>query len=281
MLAGGVVVGVSNGGLAGRNGAPATTTETQTVTTTSLQFTVVTSTANAGSAASTVTTTVTGAGAVRHPSMDIEATQILYYQGDTVTVVGTVYPPPAGSSGIAVTTTNPRGVVIQVGQAENTATNGTFFYLLSTATSANWISGAYLVNATVGGQSAKTTFYYSASLAPQGLPLSLQVLTPSVAAAGQQITIAVLTTFPNGVLDDVTSWSTFAVLFPDGTFHSLCTSPSASSTCTGSFSRIHTGFYQVQFTLPATAQRGTYYVEAAGSDSSGNSTRGAGQFSVP
>jgi hypothetical protein len=171
--------------------------------------------------------------------------------------------------------------VVQVGQAETGITNGTFFYLLSTATSANWISGRYSVDAAVGGQSATATFIYTASPSPRSPLLSLQVLAPPVVSAGQQVSIAILTSFPNGTLDDVTSWSTFAVLFPDGTFHNLCTPGAAPSACTGTFGRIHAGFYQLAFTLPGTAQRGTYYVEAAGSDSSGNSPRGAGQFSVP
>jgi hypothetical protein len=213
--------------------------------------------------------------------MDLEATQLLYFQGETVTLVGSVYPPPPSSTGIALTTRNPLGVVVQVGQAETGITNGTFFYLLSTATSANWISGRYSVDAAVGGQSATATFIYTASPSPRSPLLSLQVLAPPVVSAGQQVSIAILTSFPNGTLDDVTSWSTFAVLFPDGTFHNLCTPGAAPSTCTGTFGRIHAGFYQLAFTLPGTAQRGTYYVEAAGSDSSGNSPRGAGQFSVP
>jgi hypothetical protein len=213
--------------------------------------------------------------------MNLEATQLLYFQGQTVTLVGFVYPPPPSSAGIALTTRNPLGVVVQVGQAETGITNGTFFYLLSTATSAGWVSGRYSVNATVGGQSAAATFIYTASPSPRGPLLGLQVLAPPVVGAGQQVSIAILTSFPNGTLDDVTSWSTFAVLFPDGTFHNLCAPGAAPSRCTGAFGRIHAGFYQLVFALPGTAQRGTYYVEAAGSDSSGNSTRGAGQFSVP
>jgi hypothetical protein len=281
LLLGGALVGISFGQLTAGKGGSATTTETATAT--SVFVSVVTSIVGAGAAASTVTTTITQplTGAPKGPSMNLEATELLYYYGDTVSLVGTVYPPPSGSTGIAVTTKNPLGTAVQVGQAETGITNGTFFYLLSTATSTNWVSGQYLVNATVAGQSATATFYYSAAPNAHASLLSLQILAPSVAAAGQPVSLAVVTTFPNGVLDEVTSWSTFAVLFPDGTFHNLCTSGATSSGCTGTFARIHTGFYQVTFTLPATAPRGAYYVEAAGSDSTGNSTRGAGQFSVP
>ena len=217
----------------------------------------------------------------RAASMSLEATQLLYYEGQTVTLIGSVYPAPPSSTGIALTTRNPLGVVVQVGQAETGITNGTFFYLLSTATSAGWVSGKYSVTATVGGQITTATFIYTASPSARGPLLGLQVLAPPVVEAGQQVSLAVLASLPDGALHEMTSWSTFAVLFPDGTFHNLCTPGAAPATCTGTFGRIHTGFYQLLLTLPGTAQRGTYYVEAAGSDSTGNSARGAGQFSVP
>jgi hypothetical protein len=129
----------------------------------------------------TVTSTVTrnDSQSSRAPSMNLEATQLLYFQGQTVTLVGSVYPPPPSSAGIALTTRNPLGVVVQVGQAETGITNGTFFYLLSTATSAGWVSGRYSVNATVGGQSATATFIYTASPSPRGPLLGLAGLGAS------------------------------------------------------------------------------------------------------
>jgi hypothetical protein len=287
IVVGAIAVGVSSGGLIGNKSPPMTTTETRTVVASPAggQTTTVTEKIFAGNLPETLTVTSTvtrnASASSRVASMDLEATQLLYFQGQTVTLVGSVYPPPPSSAGIALTTRNPLGVVVQVGQAETGITNGTFFYLLSTATSAGWVSGRYSVNATVGGQSATATFIYTASPSPRGPLLGLQVLAPPVVGAGQQVSIAILTSFPNGTLDDVTSWSTFAVLFPDGTFHNLCAPGADPSRCTGAFGRIHAGFYQLVFALPGTAQRGTYYVEAAGTDSSGNSTRGAGQFSVP
>jgi len=213
--------------------------------------------------------------------MNLEATQLLYFQGQTVTLVGSIYPPPPSSAGIALTTRNPLGVVVQVGQAENRDYERDVLLPALHGYLGELDLRKVPVNATVGGQSATATFIYTASPSPRGPLLGLQVLASPVISAGQQVSIAILTSFPNGTLDDVTSWSTFAVLFPDGTFHYLCTPGAAPSICRGTFGRIHAGFYQLVFTLPGTAQRGTYYVEAAGSDSSGNSTRGAGQFSVP
>ena len=285
IIAGAVVLGAYSGGLTGNKGPSVTTTETQVVTVSSVSAKTTTVTEKAIDLTPTLTVTATitrdGSASSRGPSMDLEATQLLYYQGQTVTLVGYIYPPPPGSTGIAVTTSNPLGIVVQVGQAETGITNGTFFYLLSTGTSAGWISGKYQVNATVGGQSAVATFLYSASQPSGRASFALQVLAPPLVDAGQQVSIAVLATIPNGVLDDVASWSTFAVLYPDGTLHNLCTPGAPPSSCTGAFSKIHAGFYQVAFTLPAAAQRGTYYVEVAGSDASANSTRGVAQFSVP
>jgi hypothetical protein len=284
LIVGAAAVGVSSGELTGNKNPAMTTTETRILTASSAGGQTTTVTEKTFNLPSTLTVTRTvirdASASSRAASMDLEATQLLYFQGQTVTLVGSVFPPPPSSTGIALTTRNPFGVVVQVGQAETGITNGTFFYLLSTATSANWISGRYSVDATVGGQSATATFIYAASPSPRGPLLGLQLLAPPEVNAGQQVSIAILTSFPNGTLDDVTSWSTFAVLFPDGTFHDLCT-PGAMSSCIGTFGRIHAGFYQSVFALPGTAQRGTYYVEAAGSDSSGNATRGVGQFSVP
>jgi uncharacterized protein YfaS (alpha-2-macroglobulin family) len=170
--------------------------------------------------------------------------------------------------------------VVQVGEAETGVSNGTFFFTLNTGTSAQWVSGTYSVTARSGAQSGSAVFYYAASNFG-GQPLYLQVAAPSAASPGQKVDIAVLSTLSNGALDDVTSWSALTIYYPDGTVHSLCTSLGTSTGCTSTFTKINAGFYQVNFTLPATAPGGTYYVVMAGSDSSGNSAEGIAQFSVP
>jgi len=282
LLVGGVAVGVSYGQLdGGRSNTVTTTTETVSTTTTTVgQGQVITSTVSGGAFTVTTTVTAAGAGSPRAPSITLEPTELVYYAGNDVILIGTIYPPPSSSQGIAVTTTNPAGTVVQVGEAQTGISNGTFFFTLNTNTSSQWVSGTYTVTATSGSQSVSAIFYYAASQLG-GPPLNFQVVAPAVASPGQQVDVAVLSSRSNGAADEVTSWSTFTVYFPDGTVHDLCTSLAATPGCTGTFTRIHEGFYQVNFTLPATAPGGTYYVEVAGSDASSSSAQGIAEFSVP
>jgi len=281
LLVGGVVVGVTYGQLTGAKNASATITETETVTTvaSSGQSLAVTSTVSGGA---TFTTTVTapGTGSSKAPTITLEPTELLYYAGDNVILIGTIYPPPTSSQGISVTTTNPAGTVVQVGEAETGISNGTFFFTLNTNTSSQWVSGTYSVTARSGTLSGSAVFYYAATQVARA-PLYFQVVAPAAAIPGQKVDIAVLSSLSNGALDDVTSWSTFTVYFPDGTVQNLCAPPSAPSGCANTFARINNGFSQANFTLPATAPGGTYYVVVAGGDSSGNSAEGIAQFSVP
>lgn len=273
MLFGGTAVGIYYAQMSGGKGATSTTTVTETASAGQTQ-------AVNSSGATTLTTTVTATGPSRAPSITIEPTELVYYAGDNVILIGTINPPPTSSQGIAVTTTNPAGTVVQVGEAETGISNGTFFFTLNTNTSSQWVSGTYSVTARSGAVSGSAVFYYAASQLG-GAPLYFQVVAPSTATPGHQVEVAVLSTLSNGVLDDVTSWSSFTVYYPDGTVHSLCTSLGTPSSCTGTFTKINAAFYQVNFTLPATAPGGTYYVEVAGSDASGNSAEGIAQFSVP
>jgi hypothetical protein len=214
--------------------------------------------------------------------MSIEPTELLYSGGDLVTLIGSIFPPPSSSEGILVTINNPAGSEVQVGTAFTGVSNSTFAFLVNAGVTPEWVSGTYTVIATTttGSQSASTIFYYSASQFMSGLS-EFQVVAPSAASPGHQVDVAVLNTLPNGVPDEVTSWSAFTLFFPDGTTQELCVSPGGNSPCTGTFMRIQEGFYQVGFTLPETAPGGTYYVEVAGSDASGNSGHGIAQFSVP
>ena len=281
MLFGGTAVGIyyaqANGGRDAIATSTTTVTESATATASSGQSQAVNS--SGGTDTLTTTVTTTGTGSSRAPSITLEPTELVYYAGDNVILIGTINPPPTSSQGIAVTTTNPAGTVVQVGEAETGITNGTFFFTLNTNTSSQWVSGTYSVTARSGAISGSAVFYYAASQFG-GAPLYFQVVAPSSATPGRQVEVAVLSTLGNGALDDVTSWSSFTVYYPDGTVHSLC-APLGTPSCTGTFTKINAAFYQVNFTLPATAPGGTYYVEVAGSDASGNSAEGIAQFSVP
>jgi hypothetical protein len=214
--------------------------------------------------------------------MSIEPTKLLYSGGDLVTLIGSIYPPPSTSEGILVTVNDPLGGEIQVGTAFTGVSNSTFAFLVNAGVTPEWVSGTYtaIATTTTGSQSATTIFYYSASQFGGGLS-DFQVVAPTTASPGHQVDVAVLSTVLNGAPDEVTSWAIFTLFFPDGTVQNLCASPGANSPCTGTFTRIQEGFYQVNFTLPVTAPGGTYYVEVGGSDASGNSGHGVAEFSVP
>lgn len=274
LVVGGIVVGISYGQFAG--GKSSTVTSTATVVDS------VVSTAS-GAQPSVVTSTVTRVSTAAEsagPHLTLAPTLLLYYPGDDVVLIGTIYPPPSGDQGIEVSTSNPLGTVVQVGTAETGVDNSTFFYILNTDTSSSWVSGKYTVTATSALTSTTTVFYYAAS--QFGVQqLELQVVAPPVSSANQEIDVAILSTVSGGALDNVTSWSTLAVYFPDGSIHRLCTSPGQPAGCTGTFSEIHSGLYQVAFTLPPGSPGGTYYFEVEGSDSSGNSAQGLAELNVP
>lgn len=279
LVVGGVAVAFISGQTTGGRTSSGSLTQAQETGDTTTVGALSTSTTFLGASTSSANRTISVAIALNTAAMHLQASQLLYSGGSTVTVFGTLNPPPPLSTGVQVTTRNPQGVVVDIGEALIGTTTGTFLYSLPSGGSAGWIQGAYSVNATGDSGSATTIFYYNPSQAtPNGTRLNLQVLAPSLTSPGQQVSVAALLTFPNGTLDDAASWSVFSVLYPDGTLHDLCTA--GASSCDGTFSRIHKGFYQVTFSLPASAQHGTYFVEAGAADSSGNSARSLGQFSV-
>jgi len=280
----GVIVGLVIGGLAvetfslqlGGN-TPGVTT---TVTRTSIQtISTVTSISRVEPQNVVATTTVT-AGVSRAHTIDLQATQLLYYGGSPITFFGTIYPPPSATQGIVIATRNPNNLVVDIGQAQTSGGTGSFSYVIGATGTLNWIPGAYSVSATSGSRNVSTIFYFSQSLSgTTAPPVVLNVLAPPLVKAGDQVNIPILATLPNGAPDNVTLWSTLTVLFPDGVFHPLCV-PNSSGSCAGTFSKVQVGFYQVLFTLPSSAQQGTYFVEAAVTDSAGGSARTLSQFSV-
>jgi hypothetical protein len=274
------VVGEFYSQLTGGRTAPATITSTQTVTTTGTLQEVTTVTATSvsitGSATATITVTST-----KDPSIDLQATQLLYYGGYPVTLFGTITPPPSSTQGVVMMTRNPQGVVVDVGQAQVSSATGSFSYVIGAGGTINWQQGQYSATATAGSKAATTAFYFTPSQAAANPPpLSVLVLAPQLASPGAPIDVGVLATLQSGAPDDMASWSTLAVLFPDGSFHNVCAAGAPATGCTGTLTRIQLGFYQLVFNVPQAAQQGTYFIEAAGSDSTGNSARGLGEFSI-
>lgn len=205
----------------------------------------------------------------------------MYYAGSPVTLFGTIYPPPSENEGIVVSVKNPRNVVVEVGQAQISRSSGSFSYVIGVGGTQNWLQGGYNATATLGDRSVYAIFWLSPARSGAGAPtLGLNVLAPPLVRPGDQVNIAVIASLPNGAPDNVTVWTSLYLLFPDGVFHSVCNPSDSSLGCVGTLARTQPGFYQIFFTLPSTAEKGTYFVEAAVTDSSGSSARSLGQFFV-
>jgi len=221
------------------------------------------------------------------------ATNSNSYNGvQTVSVTGTVTPAPGAGTNVVITTRGPAGVVDINSVPVN---SGAFSYALVTGGSTTWVSGTYTVNATWGGPggtaSATATFTYTPSSGGGGgaavavpLGIDVQVTAQTPVFPGQQEYVAVLTSFQaNGSLAPAT-FQTIHYHTPQGTLVTLC-SAAGQTGCTGTFTTIHVGFYTINFTVPATATQGGYFVHAwtNGPKVSGVSTgqgQGLGQFTV-
>ena len=282
LVVGGLVVGEFYSQLTGGKAATSSSINTQTVTTTlSTQTTSTFTTTQSAAGGDGVTTTTVTVTSSRDASMDVQATQLLYYGGSPVTLFGTITPPPTSTQGVVMMTRNPQGVVVDVGQAQVSSSTGSFSYVIGSGGTISWAPGEYSVSASSGSKNATTAFYFSpAQTTTSSAALSIQVLAPQLATSGEQIDVGILVTLQNGAPDDMAAWSALAVLYPDGSFHNVCASGAPSAGCTGTLARIQIGFYQMVFNVPPAAQQGTYFIEAAGTDGSGNSARALGEFSV-
>ncbi len=204
----------------------------------------------------------------------------------TVQITGAVTPAPSSSSSsVVVTTKGPAGIV-DVGPAQVATGTGAYTYTYVTGGSTGWVSGTYTVNATwgFGGVVASTTTSYTYTAATGGGGYAQMTVNIQAAAlttsTGSNVYVSVLTSSPTGTLDDVATWSPFHVHYPDGTLHNICTGPSTPAGCIGTFTRVHTGFYYVNFTLPTTALAGLYAVHAGTTDANGVTGEGMGTFVV-
>ena len=207
LVVGGVAVAFISGQTTGGRTSSGSLTQAQETGDTTTVGALSTSTTFLGASTSSANRTISVAIALNTAAMHLQASQLLYSGGSTVTVFGTLNPPPPLSTGVQVTTRNPQGVVVDIGEALIGTTTGTFLYSLPSGGSAGWIQGAYSVNATGDSGSATTIFYYNPSQAtPNGTRLNLQVLAPSLTSPGQQVSVAALlpsrmgrsTTLPHG-----------------------------------------------------------------------------------
>jgi hypothetical protein len=217
------------------------------------------------------------------------ATNSTTYAGASVIqVTGTVSPAPASSNtAVVVTTKGPSGVV-DTGPASVATGTGAYSYTFVAGGSTMWTTGTYTVNATYGGPggtgSATSTFTYTASSSGGGSGLSNYFMSVSIQATtpvpqGGAVGISVLTSSPTGTLDDVKTWSPFHIHYPDGTLHNVCQLAN-STNCVGTLTRVHTGFYYVNFTLASSALTGLYSIHAGTTDANGVTGEGLGTFTV-
>ena len=192
-----------------------------------------------------------------------------YAGAAVIQVTGTVTPAPASANtAVVVTTRGPAGAV-DTGTATVATGTGAYSYTLVAGGSTMWVSGTFTVNATYGGPggtgSTTTTFAYTATGTGGGggsTAVSVQVSASTPAVAGQQEYVGILTSFAgNGSLAAVT-FQTIHYHTPAGTLVTLCSSATGPAGCTGTFTTIHKGFYTINFTIPASAGTGGYFVHA-------------------
>jgi hypothetical protein len=224
-------------------------------------------------------------------TMTLTTNQTTYAgSGQLIQVSGTVTPAPTtANSAVILTTKGPMGQV-DIGNAPVATGTGSFAYTFVTGGTSSWVTGTYTINGT-WGQSGNTatataTFSYTApSMVPgSGGPASInvQVTASTPTVAGQQEQVGILTSFAsNGSLAAAT-FQTIHYHPPTGALVTLC-SAAGQTGCTGTFTVIHKGFYEINFTAPAGA--GGYFIHAwtNGPVAAGVSTgqgQGLAQFTV-
>jgi len=195
------------------------------------------------------------------------------YSGQaTVQITGTVTPAPSSSSSAVVVTTKGPAGVVDTGEAPVATGTGAYTYTYVSGGSTGWVTGTYTVNATwgFGGVVASTTSTYTYTAASSGgsgpadYQMGVTVDANSPVFAGATVNIQINTRSPTGSNDATVTFSPFHILFPDGTLHNMCTqatgtTPAAPAGCIGGgITTIHSGFYQTNLVLNATALPGEY-----------------------
>jgi hypothetical protein len=219
-------------------------------------------------------------------TMTLQTNQPTYAGQSTIIVSGTVTPAPTISTTAVVITTKGLSGAVDIGEATVATGTGAFTYTLVSGGSSAWTSGTYTINGTWGAQgntaTKTTTFTYTGSgpTGSGGAAMGVTIDTNTPVIAGGIVNIGVLTSSPTGTLDDVVTWSPFHIHYPDGTVHNLCTAANTPAGCMGTFTKVHTGFYVVNFTLPATATVGGYFVHAGTTDANSVTGEGLGVFAV-
>ncbi len=205
----------------------------------------------------------------------------------TITISGTATPAPGAGQSAFVQVTNPSGRAVAAASVPVDATAGTFSYSFASGGTSLWVTGTYTVTASAGGASGSTSFTYTCT-ANCGAPTTggaastailVDVRATSPAWPGQPVTIGILTSSAaNGSLIEAI-FQTVHYHSPGGGLTTLCT-PTAGTGCAGTFTRIHIGFYEITFTLPATTADGSYDTHAWVNNGNNQQGQGLAAFTV-
>jgi len=205
-----------------------------------------------------------------------------------MSITGTVSPAPGAGVNAFIQVTNPAGKAVAAASVTVDATTGAFSYAFTTGGTSLWATGTYTVTATAAGATGTTTFMYTctdaicgAGVSPGGATtaINVQVTAESPVWPGQTITISALTSSAaNGSLIEAI-FQTIHYHTPAGGLVTLCTNTVVTN-CTGTFVRIHIGFYEWTLTLPSSSVDGGYFIHAWVNNGPSQQGQGLGQFTV-
>src|SRR5881628_13500 len=206
-----------------------------------------------------------------------------------LSITGTVSPAPGAGVNAFIQVFNPAGKTVASSVAAVDPTAGTFTYGFTTGGTSLWATGTYSVTANAAGTTGSTTFTYTCTETVCGSPTSttgaaissinVQVTAESPVWPGQSTWVSVLTSSAtNGSLVEAT-FQTIHYHTPAGGLVTLCTN-TVTTNCTGTFARIHIGFYTWTFTLPSSSIDGGYFIHAWVNNGNNQQGQGLGEFTV-
>src|SRR2546425_5860692 len=207
-----------------------------------------------------------------------------------LSITGTVSPAPGAGVNAFIQVFNSAGKTVASTVAAVDPTAGTFTYGFTTGGQSLWTTGTYSMPANAAGAVGSPKFSYTcaeticgattptpAAAATTAINVALTAETP--VWPGQATWVSVLTSSAtNGSLVEAT-FQTIHYYTPAGGLVTLCTK-TVTTNCTGTFARVHIGFYVWTFTLPSSAIDGAYFIHAWVNNGNNQQGQGLGQFTV-
>jgi len=206
-----------------------------------------------------------------------------------LSITGTVSPAPGAGVNAFIQVFNSAGKTVASSVAAVDPTAGTFSYAFTTGGTSLWTTGTYSISANAAGTTGSTTFTYTCTETVCGSPtttpaaaissINVQVTAESPIWPGQSTWVSVLTSSAtNGSLVEAT-FQTIHYHTPAGGLVTLCTN-TVTTNCTGTYARIHIGFYTWTFTLPSSSIDGGYFIHAWVNNGNNQQGQGLGAFTV-